>query len=53
MSIKTVDSHPQEIIDLVAAATGDLFNGPNVVCVRPSHLDRCSRIKFSLNSPRP
>lgn len=30
LSIKTVDSHPREVIDLVAAATGDLFNGPNV-----------------------
>lgn len=30
LSIHTVDSHPQEVIDLVAAATGDLFNGPNV-----------------------
>ena len=23
-------SHPREVIDLVAAATADLFNGPNV-----------------------
>lgn len=30
LSIRTVDSHPREVIDLVAAATGDLFNGPNV-----------------------
>lgn len=30
MGIKTVDSHPQEVIDLVAAATGDLFQGTNV-----------------------
>lgn len=30
MAIKTVDSHPREVIDLVAAATADLFNGPNV-----------------------
>ena len=29
-TITTVDSHPREVIDLVAAATGDLFNGPNV-----------------------
>ncbi|MEG0047200.1 MAG: hypothetical protein RR729_14735, partial [Comamonas sp.] len=28
--IRTVDSHPREVIDLVAAATADLFNGPNV-----------------------
>ncbi|KAB2896025.1 MAG: hypothetical protein F9K35_14805 [Burkholderiaceae bacterium] len=30
LSIKTVDSHPRDVIDLVAAATADLFNGPNV-----------------------
>ncbi|MFO0571420.1 MAG: hypothetical protein U0263_37670 [Polyangiaceae bacterium] len=30
LGIKTVDSHPQEVIDLVAAATGDLFQGNNV-----------------------
>lgn len=30
LAIKTVDSHPREVIDLVAAATADLFNGPNV-----------------------
>ncbi|WP_038215522.1 hypothetical protein [Xenophilus azovorans] len=30
LAIKTVDSHPREVIDLVAAATADIFNGPNV-----------------------
>ena len=30
LAIRTVDAHPREVIDLVAAATGDLFNGPNV-----------------------
>lgn len=30
LAIKTVDSHPREVIDLVAAATADMFNGPNV-----------------------
>lgn len=30
LSIKTVDSHPSEVIDLVAAATADLFAGPNI-----------------------
>jgi hypothetical protein len=33
LGIKTVDSHPQEVIDLVAAATGDLFQGGNVVAI--------------------
>ncbi len=31
LGVKTVDSHPGEILDLVAAATGDLFQGKNVV----------------------
>ncbi|MFV8749450.1 hypothetical protein ACNOYE_02735 [Nannocystaceae bacterium ST9] len=30
LGVKTVDSHPQEILDLVAAATKDLFEGDNV-----------------------
>lgn len=30
LGVKTVDSHPGEILDLVAAATGDLFQGKNV-----------------------
>ncbi len=31
LGIRTVDSHPAEVLDLVAAATGDLFQGRNVV----------------------
>ena len=31
LGVKTVDSHPAEVLDLVAAATGDLFQGRNVV----------------------
>lgn len=30
LTVKTVDSHPREVIDLVAAATADLFQGTNV-----------------------
>jgi hypothetical protein len=30
LAIKTVDSHPQEILELLAAATADLFQGSNV-----------------------
>ncbi|MDF2235839.1 hypothetical protein P2H44_25075 [Albimonas sp. CAU 1670] len=30
MSIRTLDTHPQEVLDLVAAATADLFQGPTV-----------------------
>ncbi len=30
LSVKTVDSHPQEVIALVAAATADLFAGQNI-----------------------
>lgn len=33
LGVKTVDSHPQEVLDLVAAATGDLFQGDNVVAI--------------------
>lgn len=31
LGVKTVDSHPSEILDLVAAATGDLFQGKTVL----------------------
>lgn len=31
LGVKTVDSHPSEVLDLVAAATGDLFQGKNVL----------------------
>ncbi len=31
LAVKTVDSHPSEVLDLVAAATGDLFQGKNVM----------------------
>ena len=30
---KTVDSHPAEVLDLVAAATADLFQGQNVTTI--------------------
>ncbi|HMK90907.1 MAG TPA: hypothetical protein VK446_14895 [Methylocystis sp.] len=30
LGIKTVDSHPSSVIELVAAATADLFQGQNV-----------------------
>lgn len=33
LSMKTVDSHPGEVIDLLAAATADLFAGPNIVTI--------------------
>lgn len=33
LGIKTVDSHPREVLDLVAAATGDLFQGSNVTAI--------------------
>lgn len=33
LGVKTVDSHPQEVLDLVAAATGDMFQGPNVSAI--------------------
>ncbi|MDD4930330.1 MAG: hypothetical protein PHP85_13780 [Gallionella sp.] len=33
LGVKTVDSHPSEVIDMLAAATGDLFAGKNVVAI--------------------
>lgn len=33
LSVKTVDSHPQEVIALVAAATADLFAGQNITMI--------------------
>lgn len=33
LGVRTVDSHPQEILDLTAAATGDLFQGSNVSAI--------------------
>ena len=33
LGIKTVDSHPQEILELLAAATSDMFQGTNVVTI--------------------
>lgn len=33
LNVRTVDSHPQEILDMVAAATKDLYEGDNVVAI--------------------
>jgi len=33
LGVKTVDSHPMEILDLVAAATADLFQGQSVTAI--------------------
>lgn len=33
LSVKTVDSHPAEIMDILAAATADLFQGTNVALI--------------------
>jgi hypothetical protein len=33
LGIKSVDSHPQEVLELLAAATADLFQGSNVVTI--------------------
>jgi hypothetical protein len=33
LGVKTVDSHPTEVLDLVSAATADLFQGSNVVAI--------------------
>lgn len=33
LGIKTVDSHPSEVMDILAAATADLFQGQNVLTI--------------------
>lgn len=33
LGVRTVDSHPQEVLDMLAAATQDLFQGQNVVSI--------------------
>jgi hypothetical protein len=33
LGVKTVDSHPAEVLDLVAAATADLFQGSSVTAI--------------------
>ncbi|TDM05955.1 MAG: hypothetical protein C4K60_14855 [Ideonella sp. MAG2] len=33
LGVKTVDSHPMSVIELLAAATADMFQGPNVVAI--------------------
>lgn len=33
LGVKTLDSHPQEVLDLVAAATADLFQGKSVTAI--------------------
>lgn len=33
LGVKTVDSHPTEVLDLVAAATADLFQGQSVTAI--------------------
>jgi len=33
LGIKTVDSHPDEVMELLAAATADMFQGTNVVTI--------------------
>lgn len=33
LGVRTVDSHPQEVLDMVSAATADLFQGKNVTAI--------------------
>ncbi|HED33963.1 MAG TPA: hypothetical protein ENJ08_07065 [Gammaproteobacteria bacterium] len=33
LAIRTVDSHPAEVLEMLAAATSDMFQGPNVVAI--------------------
>ena len=33
LGVKTIDTHPREVLDLVAAATADLFQGSTVTAI--------------------
>ncbi len=33
LGVKTIDSHPSEVLDMLAAATADLFQGSNIVAI--------------------
>ena len=33
LAVRTIDSHPREVLDLVAAATADLFQGSTVTAI--------------------
>ncbi len=33
LGVKTVDSHPSEVLEMLAAATADMFQGSNVVAI--------------------
>jgi hypothetical protein len=33
LGVRTNEKYPQEVLDLVAAATGDMFEGPNVTMI--------------------
>ncbi|MGD8999786.1 MAG: hypothetical protein PVF75_05190, partial [Granulosicoccaceae bacterium] len=33
LGVKTVESHPAEVLEVVAAATADLFQGTNVMLI--------------------
>jgi hypothetical protein len=33
LGVKTVDSHPSEVLEIVAAATADMFQGSNVTLI--------------------
>ncbi|MEM7160731.1 MAG: hypothetical protein AAF799_48300 [Myxococcota bacterium] len=46
LAVRTVDSHPQDVLDLVAAATGELFQGENVTAIE----DTFKRIR-GINDP--
>jgi len=40
LGVKTTDTHPNEVLELVAAATADLFVGPNISMIENIFKDR-------------
>ncbi|WP_405484582.1 hypothetical protein [Nocardia sp. NBC_00511] len=47
LAVETVDNHPQEVLDLLAAATLDLFQGRNVVMIESIWKERRGIIQDS------
>jgi len=46
LSVKTLDSHPQEVLDMVSASTADLFQGSNVLTIE-DHFKKSRGVKDS------
>ena len=50
LGIKTVDSHPSEVLEILAAATSDLFQGTNVQLIENYLLPFRRALGFGLST---